>query len=1065
MGTGATVESIYSSWEMDVNPIESGFRRIIYLTQNGGHAFTDLSVKGERAFDRIQKSTSKTGNTLNDLKTKLERLNGVLGNTEVGSKRADKIIAEIRKTEAAIAKASGTIQNESDKAKASWLSLAAALGVSVAINGISNLVQGALQVSGAFEKYRAVLKNTLGDEQRAAASMQMIAKFAASTPFQVSELTSSFVKLANRGIVPTEEEMKRLGDIAASQGKSFDQITEAALDAMTGEFERLKEFGIRGSSAGDKVTLSFKGMSQTVEKSDAAIAKVILGFGKLEGVEGSMDAISKTWEGQISNLMDTVDEMKRAIGDDFADMAKLAVAAIKSVLDAVLKWRSENPALFKTIVQITIGLTGLLAAIMGAGGLIVAAKLAIPVMTSLGISFNAMLGPIGLVTMAIAGVATALLHVKNQAEETERSLKSAMDAANAEIKLTKQLTEEEMEQIHYLIEAEKQIIKNQKIDGAKYKETFNTLVSTLKDKGVIDAQLQGAGLVGTTGASIKRLNDLLKEHNRIKSESNAGGNGPGKTIKETKLSLDDLIKSYEEMDRLSAKALQFTVGFKGEEEAEASMKKLRDLGAEANKEISLGNDGKIQIEVEAKFPNGTNATAANLEKALGADSDKKPVVVKKTVEVEPKVEIKQTNLSAGVFEPLIQSLETSSDAIKEFFKTEFGQALKGGLSMIGEMGQQALAIIQAKAQLAQAKAQKIAAVSGWMQEYFDKRAQEELKRETDLIDAELEKIKEKYDAILAEEEAFQQQREEIEREYRDRKKVEEDAAFLDAIAKRQAEYESDKLAIETKQADEEQKQIDLLNLLEAFEQDKLSIKEMFEQSYEDEHQAALDNVQAQEDAAAIKNGETKKKLEEEQKKLEADKKAREEQAVKDAEERKKKFAWLEYAANLAAFNSSKVAQLAQIKMQTALGVMNAIAAGVMIASQTGLAGLVLGPASAAMLSGLIIAGGSVSAAAVASTPPPMPPVFRYGGPIVGPSHELGGVNINAEGGEFVVNKRATAQNYDTLKSINEGKSIGGNTTNNWSVNTTNQIYGMDYDQFFERFSTDLVKKISSAVAA
>ncbi|EMN60340.1 hypothetical protein FH593_20615 (plasmid) [Leptospira interrogans] len=1060
MGTGATVESIYSSWEMDVNPIESGFRRIIYLTQNGGHAFTDLSVKGERAFDRIQKSTSKTGNTLNDLKTKLERLNGVLGNTEVGSKRADKIIAEIRKTEAAIAKASGTIQNESDKAKASWLSLAAALGVSVAINGISNLVQGALQVSGAFEKYRAVLKNTLGDEQRAAASMQMIAKFAASTPFQVSELTSSFVKLANRGIVPTEEEMKRLGDIAASQGKSFDQITEAALDAMTGEFERLKEFGIRGSSAGDKVTLSFKGMSQTVEKSDAAIAKVILGFGKLEGVEGSMDAISKTWEGQISNLMDTVDEMKRAIGDDFADMAKLAVAAIKSVLDAVLKWRSENPALFKTIVQITIGLTGLLAAIMGAGGLIVAAKLAIPVMTSLGISFNAMLGPIGLVTMAIAGVATALLHVKNQAEETERSLKSAMDAANAEIKLMDPLTDPEFKRLNNLKNLEEKL-KNGKITAEAYREELEILMVTLRKKGVTDAWLKN----GNDAADFSRIDQLNKMNEALKKAGN-GGNGPGKTIKETKLSLDDLIKSYEEMDRLSAKALQFTVGFKGEEEAEASMKKLRDLGAEANKEISLGNDGKIQIEVEAKFPNGTNATAANLEKALGADNEQtKPVVVKKTVEVEPKVEIKQTNLSAGVFEPLIQSLETSSDAIKEFFKTEFGQALKGGLSMIGEMGQQALAIIQAKAQLAQAKAQKIAAVSGWMQEYFDKRAQEELKRETDLIDAELEKIKEKYDAILAEEEAFQQQREEIEREYRDRKKVEEDAAFLDAIAKRQAEYEADKLAIETKQADEEQKQIDLLNLLEAFEQDKLSIKEMFEQSYEDEHQAALDNVQAQEDAAAIKNGETKKKLEEQQKKLEADKKAREEQAVKDAEERKKKFAWLEYAANLAAFNSSKVAQLAQIKMQTALGVMNAIAAGVMIASQTGLAGLVLGPASAAMLSGLIIAGGSVSAAAVASTPPPMPPVFRYGGPIVGPSHELGGVNINAEGGEFVVNKRATAQNYDTLKSINEGKSIGGNTTNNWSVNTTNQIYGMDYDQFFERFSTDLVKKISSAVAA
>ncbi|EMO12484.1 hypothetical protein LEP1GSC165_0045 [Leptospira santarosai str. CBC523] len=946
------------------------------------------------------------------------------------------------------------------------MGLLGALGVSVAINGISNLVQGALQVSGAFEKYRAVLKNTLGDEQRAAASMNMIAKFAATTPFQVNELTSSFVKLANRGLVPTEEEMKRLGDIAASQGKSFDMMTEAALDAMTGEFERLKEFGIRGSSAGNKVTLSFKGVTTTVEKSDAAITKAILGFGKMEGVAGSMDAISKTWEGQMSNLMDTVDELKRAIGDDFADMAKAAVAAIKATLDAILKWRTENPALFKTIVQITVGLTGLLAAIMGAGGLIVAAKLAIPVMASLGISFNAMLGPIGLVTMAIAGVAAGLLLLKNRAEEAERSLKSAMDAANAEIKLTRELAKPELENLKYLREENSKLLNSKTVNTEKYKQKLNELIVSLKSAGVSEAQLKNVMNVNDSNyADSGRIKKILELNEALK-KTTGNGTGPGKTFKETKLSLDELIKSYIKMDQLSENALQFTVAFDGEKEAEASMKRLRDLGAEVKKEITSDNNGKVQIEVEAKFSNGTNATEPNLRKALNADDKQtRPVVVKKTVEVEPKVKIKQTNLSSGVFEPLIQSLETSSDAIKDFFQTKFGQALKGGLSAIGEMGQQAMAIIQAKAQLAQAKAQRVAAVSGWLQEYFDKRAQEELKRETDLIDAELEKIKEKNDAILAEEESFQQQREEIEREYRDRKKVEEDAAFLEAIAKRQAEYDADKLAIETRMADEEQKQIALANLLEAFEQDKLGIKSMFEQSYEDEHQAALDNVQAQEDAAAVKNTEAKKKLEEEQKKLEADKKAREEQAAKEAEERKKKFAWLEYAANLAAFNTSKVAQLAQIKMQTAMGVMNAIAAGVMIASQTGLPGLVIGPAAASMLSALIISGGSISAAAVAATPPPMPPVFRYGGPIVGPSHELGGVNINAEGGEYVINKRAAAQNYDTLKAINEGRSVAGDTNNYVNLTNTNQIYGMDYDTFVERFCSDIVGKIRSAIAA
>ncbi|TGK10348.1 hypothetical protein [Leptospira stimsonii] len=1052
-GSSATVESVVAGIEFDTAPFDSGFRRVLYLVGQGGHAFTDLSNVGEKAFDKIQKSTSKAGNTLNDLRTRLERLNGILGNAKVGSERADKIITDIKKTEAAIAKATGTIQSESNKAKSSWGDLLKVLGVSVAITAVSGMVQGALQVSGAYEKYRAVLKNTLGDEQRAAASMNMIAVLAAKTPFGVNELTSSFIKLANRGIVPTENELIKLGDIAASQGKSFDMITEAALDAMTGEFERLKEFGIRGSSAGDKVTLSFKGVSKTVEKTDEAITKAILSFGEMKGVAGSMDAISKTWEGQISNLLDTVDALKKGIGDDFADMAKAAVAAIKSTLDAILKWRTENPALFKTIVQLTVGLTGLLSVIMGASGLIVAAKMVAPVLTSLGLSFNAMLGPIGLLTMAVMALGAAFLYMKNRAEEAENARKGAMDAANSEMKLTRALTAEELKRLDGLKAYGKQLMVG-KGNVEEYKEELETLMVSLRQAGITDAQLKN----GTNFADFSRIDQLKKLSAEFKKTSESG-KGFGKTTGEIKASLDELINSYVRMEQLSSKALTFKVGYDADksEEAFTAMKKLRDLGAEVNRELVSDKHGKVQIQVEAKFPDGSNVSKANLKKALGENG----TPVKMTAEIEPKI----SKFSAGTFEPLIHSLSEGIPAIKKFFDTEFGQAIKGGLSMLGDIANQAVAIIQAKAQLAQAKAQRVTTVSNWLQEYFDKQAQKELQRESDLIDAELQKIKDKNDAILAEEQAFQDKREELEREYRNRKKVEEDADFLEAIARRQAEYEADKLAIETKQADEEQKQIDLLNLLEAFEQDKLSIKGMFEQGYEDDHQAALDNIQAQEDAAAAKNSATKKALDDEQKKLEANKKAREEQAAKEAEERKKKFAWLEYAANLYAFNAGKMAQLAAIRMQVAMGVMNAIAAGVLIASQTGIAGLVIGPAMSTMLSAMIISSGSISAAAVAATPPPMPPVFRYGGPINGPSHEQGGVNINAEGGEFMVNKRATARHYDTLRAINEGRSIGGDTINNVNVSATNQIYGMDYDTLVDRFCTDIVGRIKSAIAA
>ncbi|MGI4866120.1 MAG: hypothetical protein ACRYFZ_19505 [Janthinobacterium lividum] len=47
--------------------------------------------------------------------------------------------------------------------------------------------------------------------------------------------------------------LQKLAAFAATQGKSLDQLTTALLDAGTGAFERLKEFGIRVHLVNDEV--------------------------------------------------------------------------------------------------------------------------------------------------------------------------------------------------------------------------------------------------------------------------------------------------------------------------------------------------------------------------------------------------------------------------------------------------------------------------------------------------------------------------------------------------------------------------------------------------------------------------------------------------------------------------------------------------------------------------------------------------------------------------------------------------------------------------------------------
>jgi predicted phage tail protein len=208
----------------------------------------------------------------------------------------------------------------------------ASAGLSLITNGISSLANSIVETTAKYQRFEAVLTNTLGSNSSAQKAMKDIIDFASRTPFQVDELTDSFVKFANRGINLTIAEMTKLGDIAASQGKSFNQLTEAVLDAQTGEFERLKEFGIRASKEGDKVTLSFKGITKEVANNEDAIKNAILSYGELEGVAGGMEAISKTLGGSLSNLGDSLDKFFASIGSRIGVSLSGAISTLSEMV-------------------------------------------------------------------------------------------------------------------------------------------------------------------------------------------------------------------------------------------------------------------------------------------------------------------------------------------------------------------------------------------------------------------------------------------------------------------------------------------------------------------------------------------------------------------------------------------------------------------------------------------------------------------------------------------------------------------------------------------------------------
>jgi uncharacterized protein YecA (UPF0149 family) len=96
---------------------------------------------------------------------------------------------------------------------------------------------------------------------------------------------------------------------------------------------------------------------------------------------------SKTLNGTISNLKDSLTKTSETIGMALLPATKKVVNAALAVSDAIQAWVEENPKLAATILKVGLALTGLLM-LMGVAGLIMTSAKAIGMIRMLGFAFT-----------------------------------------------------------------------------------------------------------------------------------------------------------------------------------------------------------------------------------------------------------------------------------------------------------------------------------------------------------------------------------------------------------------------------------------------------------------------------------------------------------------------------------------------------------------------------------------------------------------------------------------------------------------------------------------------------
>lgn len=325
--------------------METGFKKGIYDGEKAVNSLSEEIIKQKDIIRETQNDVSmltEQYKKLGKYDPKRQSLSDELNRAKAALGEQKYALGELQSQQALARLSTKALKDEyalfKDESKA-VVTVNEGVGVSfkktlAAIGGIAMLKQVASNVvstAGMFQKYESVLTNALnGSSEKAKAYLSDINSFAAKTNFQLDELTDDFIKFVNRGVTPSMDAMKKMGDFTNTVAKPFDQLTEAILDINNPE--RWKEFGVRVQTEGNKVKLSFRDMTVECDRTVESVMKAVEQFGSMKGVEGSTEAIAKTIEGQMSNLEDTITTALAEIGLANQDLISGSISAVDTIV-------------------------------------------------------------------------------------------------------------------------------------------------------------------------------------------------------------------------------------------------------------------------------------------------------------------------------------------------------------------------------------------------------------------------------------------------------------------------------------------------------------------------------------------------------------------------------------------------------------------------------------------------------------------------------------------------------------------------------------------------------------
>lgn len=191
------------------------------------------------------------------------------------------------------------------------------------------------------EKSVAGLIGAFGGLKAARDQFEMLQQAARDTIQPFDQLRAVAMNLKRNGIQATAEQMKTFSQIAYGTGQSLETVGNAFTSALQGRVKSLTQLGIVAKDNGDKLILTYKGVTTTVEKSAEGLGKYFETLG--EENKGALEYLQGGMTGAVNHLENAWGDFIRGIsesglGQAIADTIRVGAKA----LDGITAWINRN---------------------------------------------------------------------------------------------------------------------------------------------------------------------------------------------------------------------------------------------------------------------------------------------------------------------------------------------------------------------------------------------------------------------------------------------------------------------------------------------------------------------------------------------------------------------------------------------------------------------------------------------------------------------------------------------------------------------------------------------------